>query len=63
MSEINVIGYLSQANWGGRYQPREQDFVIGEDGICMAIPSSYTRHPFKILVNETQVLAIPEGSK
>jgi hypothetical protein len=52
MDKIKVVGYLSKANWGGRYQPREQDFVIDADGICMSIPSSYTRHPFKILIDE-----------
>lgn len=50
--EIIVAGHLSKSNWGGQYQPREQDFVIDENGICMSIPSSYERHPFKVLVYE-----------
>lgn len=50
--EIIVAGHLSKSNWGGQYQAREQDFVIDENGICMSIPSSYERHPFKVLVYE-----------
>ena len=34
---------------GGRIQPREQDFVVDVRGACMSIPSTYTRHPFKIM--------------
>ena len=40
------------SDWGGQVQPREQDFVIDSEGICMSIPASYTRHPFKVLVYE-----------
>lgn len=36
-------------NGGGCLQPREQDFVVDERGACMSIPSTYTRHPFKIM--------------
>jgi hypothetical protein len=51
-NEIIVAGYLSMSDWGGQVQPREQDFVIDSEGICMSIPASYTRHPFKVLVYE-----------
>lgn len=50
--EIIVAGYLSKSNWGGQYQAREQDFVIDCEGICMSIPATYDRHPFKVLVYE-----------
>lgn len=49
MSKIITAGYLSKSNWGGAYQPREQDFVLHSDGICMSIPSTYSQHPFKVL--------------
>jgi hypothetical protein len=35
---------------GGRI--REQDYVLDIAGISMAIPASYDKHPFKILVYE-----------
>lgn len=47
-----IVGYLSKSDWGGQVQPREQDFVVNSQGICMSIPATYTRHPFKILVYE-----------
>ena len=47
---IIVAGYLSQSDWGGRIQPREQDFVIDSEGISMSIPASYNMHAFKIKV-------------
>lgn len=28
---------------------REQDHVLGIEGVSMAIPATYDRHPFKIL--------------
>lgn len=34
---------------GGAYQPREQDFVLHLNGVCMSIPASYTRHPFNVM--------------
>ena len=43
------VYHLSQSNWGGQIQPREQDFVVDVRGACMSIPASYTRHPFKIM--------------
>lgn len=46
------MGYLSKSDWGGQHQPREQDFVVSSQGVCMSIPATYTRHPFKILVYE-----------
>ena len=51
-NQIIVAGYLSVSDWGGQIQPKEQDFVIDCNGVCMSIPSSYTRHPFKVLVYE-----------
>ena len=35
--------------WGGQIQPREQDFVVHPNGLCMSVPATYTRHPFNIL--------------
>lgn len=43
------VYHLSQSNWGGQIQPREQDFVVDARGACMSIPASYTKHPFKIM--------------
>ena len=34
---------------GGHIQPREQDFVISEEGISMSLPSTYNMHCFKIM--------------
>ena len=41
---------------GGQWQgtTREQNYVLSGEGICMAIPSTYDRHPFKVLVYETE---------
>ena len=33
----------------GGYGFREQDRVLGVDGVSKAIPSTYDRHPFKIM--------------
>lgn len=44
-----IVYHLSQSEWGGQVQPREQDFVVDSRGICMSIPATYTRHPFKIM--------------
>lgn len=52
--DIIVVGHLNKSDWGGRIQPREQDFVIDTNGVCMSIPSSYNLHPFKILVCNTK---------
>lgn len=49
MSKIIIAGYLSKSNWGGAYQPREQDFVMHPNGICMSIPATYSRHPFNVI--------------
>ena len=43
-----IVYHLSQSEWGG-LQPREQDFVVDSRGVCMSIPATYTRHPFKIM--------------
>ena len=43
------VYHLSKSEWGGCLQPREQDFVVDVRGACMSIPSTYTRHPFKIM--------------
>ena len=34
---------------GGHIQPREQDFVISEEGISMSLPASYNLPCFKIM--------------
>lgn len=41
---------------GGQWKgtTREQNFVLDTEGICMAIPATYDRHPFKVLVYERQ---------
>jgi len=44
-----IVYHLSQSEWGGQVQPREQDFVVDSRGACMSIPATYTRHPFKIM--------------
>ena len=38
---------------------REQNYVISRNGASMSIPSTYPRHPFKVLIYET----INEDSK
>ena len=43
------VYHLSKSDWGGRLQPREQDFVVDSRGACMSIPASYLQHPFKIM--------------
>lgn len=48
---IIVIGGLPKSKWGGECI-REQDFVLGTEGISRAIPSTYWKHPFKILEYE-----------
>jgi hypothetical protein len=53
--DIIIAGYLNKSDWGGRIQPREQDFVIHPNGVCMSIPSSYNLHPFKILEYEQEI--------
>lgn len=44
-----IVYHLSQSEWGGGLQPREQDFVVDSRGACMSIPATYTMHPFKIM--------------
>ena len=39
-------------NGGGCLQAREQDFVVDARGVCMSIPATYTRHPFKVMEME-----------
>lgn len=51
-NDLIIAGHLSKSDWGGHIQPREQDFVVDVQGICMSIPASYSRHPFKILTEE-----------
>ena len=55
------VYHLSKSEWGGRLQPREQDFVVDSGGVCMSIPATYTMHPFKIMeiVYEEDVLGNP----
>ena len=49
MKQIITIGYLNKTLWGGHIQPREQDFVISEEGISMSLPASYNLHCFRIM--------------
>jgi hypothetical protein len=51
-NDLIIAGHLSKTMWGGQIQPREQDFVVDARGICMSIPASYSRHPFKVLIEE-----------
>ena len=44
-----ITYYLSKSEWGGSTQPREQDFVLDPQGLCMSIPASYWKHPFKVI--------------
>lgn len=46
-----VIGGLPNSRWNG-HCIREQDYVLSDKGISMTIPSTYWKHPFKILVHE-----------
>ncbi len=53
--DVQVIGNLQpDNNWNGNVI-RQQNFVIGEGGISMCIPSTHDRHPFKIAVSEPQI--------
>ena len=49
---IVLGGVPNKSLWLNNGKPtiREQDFVIWEGGVVMAIPSSYFRHPYKILI-------------
>lgn len=47
--KILLAGLISVSDWGGRVQPREQDFVLDPNGVSMAVPASYSRHPFNVL--------------
>lgn len=49
-TDVLITYHLSKSEWGGSVQPREQDFVVDSRGICMSVPASYSRHPFKVLV-------------
>ena len=51
--KMNVVGYLAdKPNWitNGKGCYREQDFVVSMGGVCKAIPATYGRHEFKILI-------------
>ena len=49
---------------GGAIQPREQDFVISEEGISMSLPASYNLHCFKIMeivqYEDIQDISVPK---
>jgi hypothetical protein len=45
---IKVVGAMPKSRWNGKVI-REQDFVLGIDGISMSIPASYWKHPFKVI--------------
>lgn len=42
-----IVGSMPKSKWGGCI--REQDYVLGGDGVSMALPATYDRHPFKIM--------------
>lgn len=46
-----MVGALPKSRWNGKVI-REQDFVLGIDGISMSIPATYWKHPFKIITTE-----------
>ena len=51
--ELTIVGYLAdKPNWitNGKGCYREQDFVVSMGGVCKAIPATYGRHEFKVLV-------------
>jgi hypothetical protein len=43
-----IVGAMPKSRWGGDCI-REQDYVLGVEGISMSIPATYDRHPFKIM--------------
>ena len=47
--KIKILGRLSNSKWNGGMDIREQDRVLGTDGVSKAIPSTYSLHPFKIM--------------
>ena len=49
---IVLGGVPNKSLWLNNGKPtiREQDYVICEGGVAMAIPSSYFKHPYKILI-------------
>lgn len=51
MKKIIVAGAMPKSRWNGKVI-REQDFVLDARGICMSIPATYSRHPFKIITTE-----------
>ena len=67
MKQIITIGYLNKTLWGGHIQPREQDFVISEEGISMSLPASYNLHCFKIMeivrYEDIQDISVSERSE
>ena len=60
MKRIITVGYLHKTLCGGGHiQPREQDFVISEEGISMSLPASYNLHCFKIM----EIVRYDKGNK
>lgn len=59
------VYHMSKTEWGGRVQPREQDFVLDVTGISMSIPATYNLHPFKLLeiVYEDNGLCLEEPAE
>lgn len=48
MKKIIVAGAMPKSRWNGKVI-REQDFVLDPQGLCMSIPASYWKHPFKVM--------------
>ena len=51
--KVNTVGYLAdKPNWitNGKGCYREQDYVVSEGGVCMAIPGTYGHNGFSILI-------------
>lgn len=60
MDKIAVAGAMPKSRWNGNVI-REQDFVLDPSGLCMSIPATYSRHPFKILVYEEDRALEPDA--
>lgn len=55
-----VAGAMPKSKWGGDCI-REQDYVLDISGISMAIPATYDRHPFKVLIHENYRTIEPDA--
>ena len=55
-----MAGAMPKSKWGGDWI-REQDYVLDISGISMAIPATYDRHPFKVLIHENDRTIEPDA--